>query len=299
MISICIPIYNYNVTPLVNYLHIQGEVLSVPFEIILIDDASNEEYKRINEQISLEKVKYIPLKENIGRAKIRNRFLKYAQYDYLLFLDCDSAIISEDFLEKYTSLISKINTNVIYGGRIYGNERPKREKLLRWKYGIKKESKPASIRELFPNKSFMTNNFVIRKDILCSYPFEETIAGYGHEDTLFGFQLKKHKIPILNIENPILNDDIEDNDEFLRKTEEGIKNLVYILDLMNNDPLLIEDIRIASTFEKLKSKNAIWAIRCLYLIGKPVLKFLLQKGYFSLWMFDAYKIGLFIQEKNK
>jgi len=56
-------------------------------------------FKKINENVCRKEI-YIQLDNNIGRAKIRNLFLKYAKYDYLLFLDCDTFIISDDFVAK-------------------------------------------------------------------------------------------------------------------------------------------------------------------------------------------------------
>ena len=60
MISICIPIYNFNVVNLVDELVKQGKTLSVPYEIILIDDCSSLKFKKINKQVC-QSVKYISL----------------------------------------------------------------------------------------------------------------------------------------------------------------------------------------------------------------------------------------------
>lgn len=297
MISICIPVYNCDVTSLVNDLHTQGKLLNIPFEIILIDDASKEEFKKINERILLDHVKYIPLKENIGRAKIRNLFLQYVQYDYLLFLDCDSAIISKAFLAQYKEAIEKRHPLVISGKSIYTNIKPERKYRLRWKYGIKKESLSKNY-EKISNKSFMTNNFLILRSVLAENLFEESITGYGHEDTLFGFNLKKRGISVERIYNPVLNAHLDENIDFLEKTEESIRNLLYILDLMNYDPELVEDLKIVSTYNKLKSRKIVGFVKLPFFILKPALKFLLEKGYFSLWMFDFYKLGIFIKMKK-
>lgn len=50
--------------------------------------------KKINRTLESKQVKYIELKKNIGRAKIRNLFIEYTTNPYLLFLDCDTKIIS-------------------------------------------------------------------------------------------------------------------------------------------------------------------------------------------------------------
>ena len=118
MISICIPIYNFNVTELVKTLSAQLKDLNCPSEIILIDDCSDISFKKANENIC-SKENYIQLDKNIGRAAIRNRFLEYAKYEYLLFLDCDMVVHSNNFLDKYFNAINECNNKVICGGLIY------------------------------------------------------------------------------------------------------------------------------------------------------------------------------------
>lgn len=137
---------------------------------------------------------YIELEKNIGRAAIRNRFLNYAKYDNLIFLDCDSVIYSNDFLFKYINAIYENPNQLICGGRKYSELPPKRDKKLRWIYGIKRESKTSEARSKKPHKSFMTNNFIISKKILGTIQFDERLVEYGHEDTLFGFELKKETL---------------------------------------------------------------------------------------------------------
>lgn len=51
MISICIPVYNFNVNDLVKQLSFQLELLDVISEIILIDDCSDSSFKKVNERI--------------------------------------------------------------------------------------------------------------------------------------------------------------------------------------------------------------------------------------------------------
>jgi len=186
MISVCIPVKDFDITPLLNTLSKQAKEINA--EIIVIDDASailKEKNRETAEK--LDNVKYIELEKNIGRSKIRNLFLKYANFDYLLFLDCDSIVSSPKFLKKYAEIIEKEKPEVVCGGRIYGEKPKAKENQLRWKYSIKYETKPAHIRELTPSESFMTNNFLIRKDILDKIRFNEDLTKYGHEDTLFGF----------------------------------------------------------------------------------------------------------------
>mgnify|MGYP000363990435 FL=1 len=197
MISICIPIHNYDVTSLVNSLHSQCIEANIDFEIILIDDFSEKNFREINSKLSLIS-NYIQLDNNVGRSRIRNLFLQYAKYEYLLFLDCDS-IINNNFIDNYLDSIIENNSEVFIGGRIYPSIKPDKNYLLRWKYCTLREQTnyPSS------NKAFMSNNFLIKKELFEKIKFDERIKIYGHEDTLFGYELKKAGIKIKYINNPV------------------------------------------------------------------------------------------------
>ena len=295
MISICIPIYNFEVVDLVKKLSVQSELLDVPSEIILIDDCSDSYFKRINASVCAEEG-YIQLEKNIGRSAIRNQFLNYAKYDNLLFLDCDSIVTSDEFLSKYVDTIKQHPNQVICGGREYQKLPPKRTEVLRWKYGIKKESKTFEERNQNPYKSFMTNNFVIDKKIFEKIQFDERLVEYGHEDTLFGFELKKRNISIVHIDNSILNGDLEDNANYISNTEKAICNLVHILEFTNYDKDMIEDVTLLRIFYKFYKVRKI--IRVIFVILKPTIKYLLSNGYVNLYLFDFYKLGTLTKEIN-
>jgi cellulose synthase/poly-beta-1,6-N-acetylglucosamine synthase-like glycosyltransferase len=292
MISVCIPIYNFDVSKLVKTLECQIIELSVPSEIIMIDDDSDEEYKRINRSCNHET--YIELTENIGRSKIRNLFLKYAQYQYLLFIDCDSLIVSDDFLKRYVTFIKqKQDGNVICGGRVYSLDPPIRKYMLRWKYGVQRESQSVDARRKYPNRSFMSNNFLIRRQILAKFPFDERISEYGHEDTLFGYILKKNGISIIHIDNSVLNGKLEENNEYLQKINKSIKNLSRILQFVEYDEDFVNDTGLLTFYRKVKPVASLLEI--LFIIFKPVIVFFLKRGYVAISLFDFYKFGLFLK----
>jgi hypothetical protein len=294
MISICIPVYNFNVTSLVHELSNQAKKMAVQYEIIIIDDCSPN-FKSVNKS-SCTQYKYIELSKNIGRAKIRNLFLEHAQFEYLLFLDCDSVIGNSDFLSNYISVLDEF-TNVVCGGRVYDQKTPLRNRMLSWKYGVHRESQPLHIRLKTPNKSFMTNNFLIKKKLFESIKFDERITEYGHEDTLFGFALKKKNITINHIDNPVINGDIEFNDVYLKKTKEGIVNLIKILEFSTWENDLITDISLLNFHQKIKKVEKL--IYISFLISKTFITYFLKKGYVNLLLFDYFKLGTLIVEKRR
>lgn len=285
MLSILVPIFNFDVTNFVSELHQQCINENIEFEIICIDDKSTLNYKKINSTLkTLPNVSYTELDVNIGRSKIRNLLAEKANFNNLLFVDCDSKISSTNYIKNYLSNIE--NYNVIYGGRNY-LENCDNAKKLRWLYGVKRESISASIRNMNPHTSFMANNFLIKKEIYNSIKMDETITEYGHEDTLFGKELKRKNISILHIDNPLTHIGLENSSVFLDKTKNGIVNLcnLYKKGKIGNE------ISLISAYEKYK------ILIPFYLPILTLLKSFFIKNLKSdkpnLLYFDLYKLMIF------
>lgn len=225
--SILIPIYNFDITTLVDKLYTEASKLSKKFEILLIDDDSSKEFKEINSNISeKENVAIFFLEKNIGRAKIRNLLFEKAKYENCLILDCDVQIVKNNFIEEY---FNNLDNNVVVGGHIYSEDKPKNEKKrFHWLYGSNVEVQNIKARLKNPYSSFMTNSFAITKTIFNEIKFNEFISEYGHEDTLFGIALEKQKIEIKHILNPVIHIGLDDEISFYKKQENAIKNLAKL-----------------------------------------------------------------------
>ena len=293
MISICIPIYNFNVVDLIITINNQGEKSKKPYEVICIDDGSNKEILKLNEEIkSYKKVKYLILKKNIGRSKIRNLFLENATYENLLFIDCDCSIQNGNFLEKY---FEQVENEVVYGGRRHHDNPPKdKNKKLRWLYGIKKEDQNINYRVKNPYRCFRSNNFLIKKIIFSQIKFNEEIETYGHEDTLLSLELKKNKIAIFQINNPVFHEGIEDSSVFLEKTKSALKNLV----LLEKNNLDTSSIKLIKTYHLISKLKLTWLV---FPMSKTILNILerqLLSSRPSLKIFDLYKLVYFLREKQ-
>ncbi len=293
LISVCIPVFNGEVISLVKSLADQCESLENHVEIIVIDDCSDIDWKLKNESIK-NSCNYIELEENIGRSKIRNLFLEHAQGEYLLFIDGDSEIIDSLFIQKYIDFIQENSPEVLVGASVYLFDTPDREHLLRWEYSRKRESKNAIERKK-SRGGFKTNNFAIKRSVFSNIQFNNALVGYGHEDTLFGIELDRNKIKIDHIENPVLNKHLDSNQLFLIKTENAIRNLVQLYG-KSNEITEIKRIRLIRFYEKIKERKLINLVNLFFLIFRPMLLKLLQSGYFFLWMFDFYKLGLFVRQ---
>ena len=225
-ITICIPVYNHNMSELVKELSLQATNLSIPYQILLIDDDSSY-YKEINRKLTSlsSHITYEELPKNIGRSKIRNLLAQKAKYDWLLMLDCDCQIRHSDFLQKYSAVC---NYPVVCGGTKFEKETPDLKHILRWKYGKEREEFTAEECNSNSDKTFRSSNFFIHRSLFNEVKFDETIIGYGHEDTLFGFSLKKKGIKVKYIDNATYHDDLATTEEYLKQVDNSLKNLLSI-----------------------------------------------------------------------
>jgi hypothetical protein len=255
MLSILIPVYNQNVVDLVKSLQAQCESLDIQFQILVFDDNSNEKVKDENKSISHEfGVNYVELPENLGRAKIRNRLGRMAQFKNLLFLDGDSKVIRDDFISKYVE--KEDHSFVTYGGREYQKKKPDDQKLiLHWKYGRKREALKVNKRILDPYLNFQSNNFMVKAHIFKKIQFDEEIQGYGYEDLLYAEKLKELNVSVTHIDNPVLHDGLEPANQFIDKTKNAVKNLAEL----NQDGQLL-NVRLTSFYNKTKSAGILGLI---------------------------------------
>jgi glycosyltransferase involved in cell wall biosynthesis len=290
MLSVCIPVYNARIDALIKALHYQKQKLKYQVEIVVIDDASAGEYRKNNRLLSKYIDKYIELDENVGRSRIRNLFRLHVSGQYLLFIDSDSVIDNSDFLKKDLEILEKHEGEVIVGGSSYSVQEPDKTKILRWKYGREVESQKAERRNINPFASFKTNNVLIPKEILKETPFEEAITGYGHEDTLMGYKLKKAGVGIIHIDNYVINKELDSNEEFLNKSKEAVKSLFKALGITGGDPEFIKDVKLlmwVSGLYKTKLNMIVWVVLN---VADPFIEFFLKNGLPSVFLLNLVKL---------
>ncbi len=290
LLSICIPIYNSDIRPIANELHRQIQSYSSEVELLFLDDASDVFFKELNRSVGPIS-DYQELDANVGRSKIRNAFLPFVKGKYMLFIDGDSKIIRPDFIQRYVEYLRSNNAQVLIGASVYSDEKPQRKNLLRWKYSRSRESKTFVERNSYPELGFKSNNFVLLKSLFATHPFDETLTTYGHEDTLFGYQLRKAGVKFAHIDNPVLNSNLDENDHFLAKTKEALQNLLLI-SFRLQDPQFNKEHQLLSLALKIE-RNLIFhsSFKLFQRLCLPMITRCLKNGYFTLWMFDFYRLA--------
>ncbi len=284
MLSILIPTYNYDITRLLTDLHRQASEQHIDFEIIVMEDGSEQCVGQNKTVEELSNCRHIILKENIGRSSIRNKLADEAKFEQLLFMDCDAELCSADYLAKYLQFNAE--NSIIIGGTAYKLEDKNPAYSLRLKYGREREARTAAERG---KNNFATFNFLISKSIFNKVRFDETIRGYGHEDMLFGHQLHQLGYDFIQIDNPLIHKGLDDNRVFIHKTEEATRNL-FLLYLTGNYPFLANESRLLKSFIQLKSIGIVRLLAFKYSISKGLLQWLLCRKQPSLLLYDYYKL---------
>lgn len=291
MLSILIPVFNFDIRALVAALHDQCEQSGAAFEILCFDDGSADDFKTKNREIwKYNNLIYKELPQNLGRSAIRNALAQAARFDYLLFMDCDSHVPDASYLQNYLDHLQ--SGTVVYGGRSYQPKPPTDPSLyFHWHYGRQREQTTADQRSKTPYHSFMTNNFIIPRQLFLSIRFDESLRQYGHEDTLFGLELARRQVPILHIDNPLEHIGLEPVDIFLEKTRQGVENLAKL----HQAEKKIET-RLLTTFLALKNWGLVGILRLVFRFSNDWMVRNLNSKSPDLRVFDFYKLGLLTKE---
>lgn len=293
-LSILIPTRNDVCLPQVKTLqHLASEIEGLRYEILVSDDASDDpEVLRQNAQINeIEHCKLLLRQENKGRAANRNYLAETAQYEWLLFLDCNVKIPTERFLLDY---LETDHADVVNGGIVAENDKTLSRHNLRYMYEKKIEPKhSASQRKSKPYQSFRTSNFMVRREVMLRYPLDETVPGYGYEDVLFGKALCEHGISIDHIDNPVVMTHFETNEAYIAKVEEAMHTLHALRnELTGYSPLL-------SAVESLQKRHLILLYKQFYHTNERRIRNNLTGKKPSLRWLNMYKLGYFLSIEDR
>ena len=285
-LSILIPTYNDVCCQLVNDLQSQAAALGIDYEIIVADDGSTDEaVLRQNRTINaLPCCRLLERGMNSGRAVIRNVLANEARYPWLLFIDSDMTVCRTDFIERYITTVG----DVVYGGLVI---RHTTRQNLRARYELSRASEHTlERRRQSPYHDFHTANFMIRRDLMLTHPFDERFSRYGYEDVLLGKTLQMNAIGIEHIDNPLSFEIFESNAAFVSKTEEGLQTLYSFRHELRGYSRMIDFTEQHPVVSVL--------IRCWHHIAKKWERRHLCSNAPTLCVFTLYRLGYFLSLKR-
>ena len=306
-LSILLPSYNNVCVSLVQALQRQADALwgklDKPFryEIIVADDCSTDAAcidanRVIGDMLHC---RYLRMKQNVGRAQIRNVLISESRGDYVLLIDSDLFLCDDNYLYKYATSTA----DVVYGGTRIGGEgfamvdnEANTENLkgnLRYIYEKKAEpSHRAVFRQLRPNQEISVCNLYARRDIMKAHPFDSRFKAYGYEDVLFGKRLAESGIEVTHIDNPVLINEFEPNSVFVKKTEEAILTLCRFE----------QDLEGYSNLKTKVTTLGRYIPLSLFRLWHRIMKNKEQRNLTgskpSLLLFKLYKLGFFLENRK-
>lgn len=293
MLSILITIYNYNLLSLVKEIQKQCIALDIEFEILTQDDASNSVFNIENEKINLlSNCSFISLEKNVGYRENKNLLVLKSKYENLLIIDGDCLIINTNYIKDYIEAIN--GYDVVYGGRVHPKICPSDNQKLRWKYGRFIEDKSLKDRLKKPYQSLLFNNTLIKKNCFNKVKFDSSFTKYGHDDTLFSFQLMQLNTKIKHIDNPIQHDDIDTNKVYLKKTKEALDNLNF---LYLNKKIDKNYSKLVMLYDFLKKNRLSILVSKIYLFFEKQLLKNLEGSNPNLKLFNFFRIGYLCTSK--
>lgn len=279
-------------------LHRQCEPQGIAYEIVVADDGSpDRSFVERNREIErLGSVRYLVLPANIGRSAIRNLLAREARFAWLLFIDGDLTLDNPHFIERYVqaSSLAPAGSNapatspaapVIVGGIAIGGDPNRWRSNLRYRYEKRCEAAHrAQGRSAKSHREFRTTNFLVRRDMILAYPFDENFHHYGYEDVLFGKTLHDNGVSIAHIDNPITLDDFEDNATFLRKNEEALRTLFAFSEQLDGYSTLLR------YHHSLKALHLLPIVKLFYKMAGKAIKNNLQHNNPPIFLFNIYKV---------
>ena len=284
MISILIPCHNFNAYPLALKLEKQALLLDVNFEIICSDDGSfslkNEENQKIN---LLTNSKFIELKKNIGRIQNRIFLAEKAQYDWLIFLDVDSEPKKNDYLKKYISNIG--SSDFVFGGNEFKYNLNGKFSLKN-KFAKNREAKSSTERKKKPYKYVISANFMAKKSSFLYCYSKIKYKSYGN-DYIISSVLQNNNILICHIDNFTVVAINDDNEQFILKSKDALKNLYKNYSEGNLSKSSISILNAFSILDKLKM------CKVFLLVTNPIEKFIFKKINSknpNLILFDIFRL---------
>jgi GT2 family glycosyltransferase len=157
------------------------------FELLLCDAGSTDGTEDLLKELDDPRLVFAP-GENTGRSGARNRGVREARGDLILFTDAD--IIAEpDLLRQHFDFHAKHPGDAVVGCEVQVDTLEQYEEYRR---DPQKHARHSVQRRTVPWHYFLTGNASARKaDLLRVGVFDEDFTGYGHEDLELGYRLQK------------------------------------------------------------------------------------------------------------
>lgn len=299
MLSILIPVFNYDASALIFELGRQGRDLAsrvegFEWELLVGDDASTDASLEAANCKATAAVggTYCRVPQNIGQAYLRNLLSERAKGEWLLMIDSDARVAGPDFLERYWNDRNK--ADVICGALKNPPGPAPRGCELRYRYEKAAErQRTAAYRNRVPYTCFTAFNAMFRHDVFAAIRFDSRCTEYGYEDVLMGVMLQQYGKKILHTDNALYHMGIDRNASFLEKTETSLRVLSRLGEPMQS---VAGASRVYKFMDRLGLVPVVaWGFRCIC----GLLRRNLLGRHPILFCFQLYKTGYYAEYHSR
>lgn len=230
-LSILIPTYNWDLTPLVEALRREIETAGLQDEVELksFDDCSTdatlrEKNRRLFTSSQKAWEEYREMPHNQGRAKICNALAAAATGEWLLILDADVLPDSPRFLRNYFEEIDRDRADAICGGTGYSQRTMTGPQYDFYIHLVTTAGQSDAVkRNKVPWKIVLTSNMLVKREVFQRLPFDSRFVTYGYEDQEWGIRVK-NAFRLLHVDNTVSHLGLQTKEELYKKLRLSIGN---------------------------------------------------------------------------
>ena len=249
-LSILVPYYHDDPVPLIQALSAQCEACK-DVEVLVYDDGSND--PELNRKaIAAVKNSTAPLglyiaEQNRGRSFARNQLFGFAKGDWVLFLDADMRPERDSFVADYVDLITKMDSDVIFGGFKVHKQSDDPDRELHRALSEVSDCLTLQERQAAGPQFVCSSNLAVKKHVLESEPFDSEFDGWGWEDSEWAARVFK-KFKLVHADIPAWHLGLETTDTLLQRFKTSGPNY---LRFTNKHPELAETLPLFRIVQKI------------------------------------------------
>lgn len=291
MLSICIPTYNTDCSELLDILAEQIAQLEETVEVLVCDDFSTDDVRKNQEACERNGFSFFENQSNLGSISTRIKLAKNSSFNWLLFIDADMLPKTDEYVIKYTNLVTFNNADVAIGGCCYANEI--KPFSLRLRYGRNREEISAEKRQLNPYNSILFGNILIKKELF-SEVFNDFLDNAYGEDIYLSSSLKSLNKDVVHLPNETYHLGLENNREFVKKIQ---KSGEMHARLDSNSALDLSHSKLVRTYSLLNRYMLDNLVRLALTISSPFLRTVLYVFGAPMLFVDLLRLFYFLKAK--
>lgn len=176
-VSVVLPIYNNGE----NLLQTLPKILNQTyenFELLVVDDKSDDNTTEVLKMFADDRIKYLPLEEHVGMSKARNIGIAESSYNYIAFASAEDFWDETKMEVEMAKLLSDSSAGFCYCALTYHDENDKG--LI-----IPKRSLAAVRKEGYIYPELLRRNLVVMSSLVVKKECVDAIGGFNEEIDCF------------------------------------------------------------------------------------------------------------------